>query len=35
MQKFGAKSQKMSEISGFHNFVKLRFRITLASEKLL
>ena len=35
MQKFGPKSQNWSEISGFENFVKLRFRITLTSEKWL
>ena len=31
MQKF----QNLSEVSGFQNFVKLRFRITLTSEKWL
>ena len=29
MQKFGPKSQNLSEISGFENIVRLRFRITL------
>ena len=32
MQKFGPKSQNLSVISGFQNFVKLRFRITLTSK---
>ena len=35
MQKFGPKSQNLSEISGFENIVRLRFPITLTSEKLL
>ena len=35
MQKFGAKPQKFSEISGFQTFVKLRFRITLTIKKWL
>ena len=29
------KSQNLRKISGFQSFVKLRFRITLTSEKLL
>ena len=33
MQKFGPKPQYLSEISGFQNFVKLRFRIALTGEK--
>ena len=33
MQKFGPKSQNLSEISGFENIVSLRFPITLTLEK--
>ena len=32
MQKFGAKSQKLIEISGFQNFSKMRFHLTLRYE---
>ena len=35
MQKFGPRSQNLSKISGFQKFLKLRFRITLTSEKWL
>ena len=35
MQKFGPKYQNLSEISGLKIFVKLRFRITLTSERWL
>ena len=34
MQKFSQKSQNLSKISGFQNFAKWRFRITLTNEKL-
>ena len=35
MQKFGPKSQQLNEVSGFQNFVKLRFQLTLMYKQAL
>ena len=32
MQKFGLLSQKLTEISKFQNYVKLRFHVTLVTK---